>query len=123
MGYRSDVTIVIYPDPGEQKSERYDTLKVLMNTTFKSAYEEWDECFTWLDHPRVLQFQIQSIKWYPSYPDVQALTTMLDAIGEMEGYNYEFMRIGEDSDDIESNSRGDHLEYYVQLTRSIEVNL
>ena len=123
MGYRSDVTIVIYPDPGEQKSERYDTLKVLMNTTFKSAYEKWEEHFEWLDHPRVLQFQIEGIKWYPSYSDVQAITTMLDAIGEMEGYNYEFMRIGEDAEDIESNRRGDHLKYYLQLTRSIEVNI
>ena len=123
MGYRSDVTIVIYPDPGEQKSERYNTLKVLMNTTFKSAYEEWEKSFEWLDHPRVLQLQMEGIKWYTSYPDVQVITTMLDEIGEMEGYNYEFMRIGEDSDDIESNFRGEHLEYYLQLTRSIEVNL
>jgi len=48
---------------------------------------------------------------------------MMDAIGDMEGYNYEFMRVGEDYDDIEQNQRGNDLQYHISVSRSIEVDL
>jgi len=123
MGYRSDVTVLIYPDNGEQNEARYDTLKLLMNTTFKNVYEEFDEVFEWLDNHRVLKFAVESVKWYPSYPDVTGFQSMLDAIGDMEGYNYEFMRVGEDYDDTEQNHRGNDLQYHITVLRSIEVDL
>jgi hypothetical protein len=123
MGYRSDVTVLIYPDNGEQNAERYDTLKVLMNTTFKSTYEAWEDHFEWLDHHRVLKFAIESIKWYDSYPHIMNFQSMMDAIGDMEGYNYEYMRVGEDYDDIEQNQRGNDLQYHISVSRSIEVDL
>ena len=123
MGYRSDVTVLIYPDNGEQNEARYDMLKLVMNTTFKSAYEAWDDHFEWLDSHRVLKFAIESIKWYDSYPDVQNFARMLDDLGEMEGLNYEFMRVGEDYDDIEQQHRGNDLQYHISLARSIEVDL
>jgi len=123
MGYRSDVTVLIYPDNGEQNAERYDTLKVLMNTTFKLTYEEFESNFEWLDNHRVLKFAVESVKWYDSYPDVRDLHSMMDAIGDMEGYNYEFMRVGEDYDDIEQNQRGNDLQYHISVSRSIEVDL
>lgn len=123
MGYRSDVTVLIYPDNGEQNAERYDTLKVLMNTTFKNVYEEFDEAFEWLDRHRVLKFAVESVKWYENHPDVMDFQSMLDAIGDMEGFNYEFMRVGEDTDDIEQQQRGEDLQYHITLVRSIEVDL
>jgi len=123
MGYRSDVTVLIYPDNDEQNAERYDTLKVLMNTTFKLTYEEFESNFEWLDRHRVLKFATESVKWYDSYPDVRGLHSMMDAIGDMEGYNYEFMRVGEDYDDIEQNQRGNDLQYHISVSRSIEVDL
>jgi hypothetical protein len=123
MGYRSDVTVLIYPDNSEQNAERYDTLKVLMNTTFKLTYEEFESNFEWLDRRLVLKFEVTSIKWYDSYPDIMNFQSMLDAIGDMEGYNYEFMRVGEDYDDIEQNQRGNGLRYALSVTRTIEVDL
>jgi len=123
MGYRSDVTVLIYPDNGEQNAERYDMLKVLMNTTFKKIYEEFDEAFEWLDNHRVLKFAVESVKWYDSYPDVRDFQSMLEDISDMEGLNYEFMRVGEDYDDIEQNQRGDDLQYHISVSRSIEVDL
>jgi hypothetical protein len=123
MGYRSDVTVLIYPDNGEQNAERYDTLKVLMNTTFKETYEAWEDSFDWLDNHRVLKFAVESVKWYDSYPDVQNFARMLDDLGEMEGLNYEFMRVGEEYDDLEQAQRGNDLQYHLGLSRHIEVNL
>jgi hypothetical protein len=123
MGYRSAVTVLIYPDNGEQNAERYDMLKVLMNTTFKKIYEEFESNFEWLDRHRVLKFAVESVKWYDSYPDVRDFQSMLDDLGEMEGLNYEFMRVGEDYDDIEQNQRGNDLQYHISVSRSIEVDL
>jgi hypothetical protein len=123
MGYRSDVTVLIYPDNGEQNAERYDMLKVLMNTTFKETYEAWEDSFEWLDRHRVLKFATESVKWYDSYPDVMNFQSMLEDISDMEGLNYEFMRVGEDYDDTEQNHRGNDLQYHITLVRSIEVDL
>jgi hypothetical protein len=126
MGYRSDIAVVIYPDTGEQNEARYGALKLLMNTTFKTTYDTWsngDEDFEWHDNHRVLEFRTDSVKWYDSHPEVAAFHAMLDAIGEMEGYNYEFMRIGEDNDDVEEVQRGDDVQYHLGVKRTIEVNL
>jgi len=67
MGYRSSVTVVIYPDNGGRNETRYDMLKLLMNTTFKLTYEEFESNFEWLDSHRVLKFEATDVKWYDSY--------------------------------------------------------
>ena len=121
MGYRSDVAVVIYGD--DRNPEKYALLKTLMNTTFKVAYDEWSAYVTWHDTKCVLEFFIEDTKWYESYPDVIAFTTMLENLREIEGYNYEFVRIGEDDDDIERENHGDHGEYITRVNRSIEVEL
>jgi hypothetical protein len=121
MGYRSDVAVVIYGD--DRNPEKYALLKTLMNTTFKVAYDAWDASVTWHDTKHVLEFFIKDVKWYEGYPDVDAFTTMLENLKEIEGYNYEFVRIGENDDDIESNTHGDHSEWILSVNRSIEVEL
>jgi len=121
MGYRSDVATVIYGD--NRNPEKYALLKTLMNTTFKVAYDEWSADATWHDKKCVLEFFIEDVKWYESYPDVIAFTTMLENLQEIEGYNYEFLRVGEDDHDIESNSHGDQREGILRVNRSIEVDL
>ena len=122
MGYRSDVKALVYPLGGEHNLLQYEQLKLLMNTTFKDVYEAWgDDYFTWDDKHRVLKFSAESVKWYESYPDVAKFSPFLDALHDLE-YEYEFMRIGEDDDDIETNRTGDS-ESYMYVARTIEVNL
>ena len=121
MGYRSDVAVVIYGD--DRAAEKYALLKTLMNTTFKVAYDAWSACANWHDTKHVLEFFIEDTKWYESYPDVAAFITMLENLREIEGYNYEFMRVGEDDTDIEGESHGNQCEYLIRVTRSIEVEL
>jgi hypothetical protein len=124
MGYRSDVTVAIYPD--ERNQEKYDTLKVLMGTTFKDVM--FDDCMNWHDNKCALVYNIIDMKWYDSYPEVQAFLRMLASLaGETEdgigGYNYETVRLGEDADDTEQSQGGDYIEYCLSVTRDVSVDL
>lgn len=128
MGYRSNLMVLIYPDvptlDGEQ--EKYDQLKVLMGTTFKAVSDEFgDPYMKWIDADRVLKFDIHDVKWYPDYPDVKMFETMLStfADGEIEGYCTEFIRTGEEADDIEERSSGDNRQYFLSVRVSIDCNV
>lgn len=121
MGYRSDVSTVIYGD--DRAAEKYALLKTLMNTTFKVAYDSWSADAIWHDTKHVLEFKIEDVKWYESYADVAAFTQMLEDLQEIEGLNYEFVRIGEDDEDVERNNHGDGCEYITNVCRSIQVEL
>jgi len=126
MGYRSDVTALIYPDGGEHSALNYDKLKLLMNTTFKQVFDEWggerefSDGWEWNDNMLVLQFTATSVKWYDSYPEIEHFVKFLGEVQELE-YQYEFIRIGEDTDDIESDSTGD-ANHYLSVNRTIEVS-
>lgn len=121
MGYRSDVQALIYPQGGEHNLLNYDKLKTLMHTTFKDVYDYWqDPYFTWDDNHRVLSFEANSVKWYDSYPPVARFTKFLEEVHELE-YEYEFIRIGEDDTDIETDRSGDS-EGYMYVSRTIEVS-
>lgn len=121
MGYRSDVMALVYPASGSENLLNYDKLKTLMNTTFQDVFEAWgDDFFSWDDKHRVLKFAANSVKWYESYPDVALFTPFLDEVHKL-GYEYEFMRIGEDDTDVESMNSGD-AENYMYVERTIQVN-
>jgi hypothetical protein len=91
MGYRSDVAAVIYADDSdtveverqEHAREKYAVLKVLMNTRFK----------------------VDNIKWYEGYPEIDGFMKMLDSLEDM-GYVYEYLRVGEEPDDIDRKGNG-----------------
>ena len=126
MGYRSEVTALIYPAGGEHNLLEYDKLKLLMNTTFKELFDEWggerefEDGWEWDDNHRVLQFIATSVKWYDSYPEVQRFVKFLEEVHELE-YEYEFIRLGEEDDDVETDSTGD-ANGYLSVRRSIEVS-
>jgi len=121
MGYRSDVQAIIYPLGGEHNLLEYDKLKLLFNTTFKDVFEAWGEdYFSWNDAHRVLKFDANSVKWYDSYPEVQKLTQFLADVAALD-YQYEFIRLGEEDDDVEDDRTGD-AEGYMYINRSIEVS-
>ena len=121
MGYRSDVKALIYPVSSEHSLIEYDKLKLLMNTTFKNVLDSWgDESFTWDDKHRILMFNADSIKWYESFPEVASFPKFLEDVHELE-YEYEFIRLGEEDDDVEADSTGD-AQGYMYVSRSIEVS-
>lgn len=94
MGYRSQVAVkttaegfaVIQQRESEQKEPDLRLLKCAseIRCTSKGNYRiDWN----W-------------IKWYDSYPEIQYFMASLDKLEELE-IPYSFVRIGEDSDDIE----------------------
>lgn len=125
MGYQSDVMTLIYPDgPDEEENKAlYGQLKVLMATTFKDVSEEWGSRMTWLDKDRVLKFDIYNVKWYDSFADVQRFHAMLEQFGDISGYCTEFIRIGEDYDDVVVNRSGGGSKYYLNVRQSIDCDV
>ena len=129
MGYRSQVMALIYPESGDDKSAKYEQLKVLMATTFKEVTDEYfGRCMEWMEAARVLKFTMDDVKWYPSFPDVMAFEQMLSTFkgyddDDIKGYCTEFVRLGEESDDAEQTQTGDNNEYYLQVRRSIDCNV
>lgn len=133
MGYRSNLMVLIYPDVDkvEDEAPKYEQLKLLMGTTFKEVVDEYfGSCMTWMDSDHVLKFDIKDVKWYPSYPDVQMFEAMLstfkghtDDDEDIKGYCTEFVRIGEDTEDVEQVHTGDNNNYYLQVRREIDCNV
>jgi hypothetical protein len=97
--------------------DNYHALVTLMNTTFKDIVDDFSEDMTLDPHHHVVDFVIDGVKWYPSYPDVAAFEKMLDEVAEL-GFCYEFVRVGEDHNDIEMRGSA-HNNGYLGVTTSI----
>lgn len=128
MGYRSDVMLVIYPDAEDSEEYKmlYAQLKVLMATQFKDLVDNgFSTCMTWVDSDCTLKFDMQGVKWYDSYPDVRAFEAMLSGFNtdEIPGYCTEFIRIGEDDNDVQVERSGENNQYYLGVRRSIDCNV
>jgi hypothetical protein len=145
MGYRSQVRSLIYGDPalicalvaadaltgkgGIALNNFGDSLKRYSFTT--SVY---DNEATNAQKPdanggrnliyRDVEFQCLDLcgdfwKWYPDYPDVMAWENLLIRAAEM-GLNTEFVRIGEEDDDVEiRRDLPDEGDYLIGVSRSI----
>lgn len=133
MGYRSQVTAVIYPAIPEDplgieefkayETEKYNALRLLMGTTFAQIMdmEDWfGKHAEWDDRHRRLVFEMQDTKWYDGYEDVQAFEAMLIEVAEL-GYCSEIMRVGEETNDIEHRTNGDGVQYVLNVSREITI--
>ena len=108
MGYRSDVTIVMYP----KRKEDFALLKLYADETFPDKFEVHycDARSQQSEGFRYLMLEFDSIKWYEGYESVDVYTrafskwdTMFRGEAEPDDeplFHYEFVRIGEDYDDI-----------------------
>jgi hypothetical protein len=125
--------VLIYPDVDKVGDEpaKYEQLKLLMGTTFKQITEAYfGACMTWLDSDHVLKFEINDVKWYPNYAHVQMFEKMLgtfkgsgDDAEDITGYCTEFVRIGEESDDVDEVHTGHNNHYYLSVRREIDCNV
>jgi hypothetical protein len=135
MGYRSNVTAVIYPaeptDPlgpdayKEYETEKYNALRFLMGTKFEQLMDMQSGWFgsnaQWDDRNKRLVFEMQDVKWYEGYDDVKAFDAMLIEVTEL-GYCSEFIRIGEEINDIESRYEGEGVKYLLNVQRTITID-
>ena len=136
MGYRSDVTIVMYP----RLDDDYPMLKLFVEENLPHKFEEHEEERSFADVVflkggstvfRYLLLEFNGIKWYEGYEEVDVYTRLFseweakfrDVSGDNEPlFHYEFMRIGEEAEDIyyECSSFADHI---LELERKAYINL
>ena len=122
MGYRSDVHALFYTT----EKEDLPVLKLYMDENYPKDF---------LPEPKYVEGEYLwgyemvcgGVKWYSGYEDVQefdAFKTKYQAlIDEQEGsrrWKFEFVRVGEDTDDIEREQHDS--EYVLSVRRIIEAD-
>ena len=127
MGYRSDVVLVMYA----LEDKDYPALQVWFSQ-FEHEIAELglDGNFRNIYMPATTEnqaiiFEAMDVKWYDSFPSIQfmnALLTKFKNAFQTEAtealYNYEFIRIGEDTTDIEEDCGNDGFNL-IGVSRSI----
>ena len=121
MGYRSNVMAVFYTyDPIE-----YPSIKLFIDEHIPEWFrgDEYMSTFTGSNNLQGIKFDLQDVKWYESYPDVQGFEQALKKFEKLadEGskWNWEFVRIGEETQDVEERW-GDHSHNLLHVSRTIE---
>ena len=127
MGYRSDVTAVFYVS----KVEQFPLLKLWLIENF--PMDTFHDNIRWFDRGMVLEGK--SVKWYSDYDEVKAFDKAVEAYeeliaefddSEVEGqptFCYEFVRIGEELDDVEATESGYLNEGLISVNRTITVEV
>lgn len=126
MGYRSEVKAVFYTASREQ----YPALKLYMEANFP---KQWELEAMESNHYYGYIFSAGDVKWYDGYPDVIAFNEFVAAYTELinggaEGvelipWAYEFVRIGEDSNDVECTTEGEDPAYVLSVSREIQLDI
>jgi hypothetical protein len=119
MGYRSNVKAVFYTSDKEQ----WPALRLFVDENFP---EEFKYCLEVIGSSTYCGyvFSCEDVKWYDSYPDVIAYNKFVADYEELiDGeaglpWVYEFIRIGEDTDDIETTQAG-NADYVICVSREI----
>jgi hypothetical protein len=109
MGYRSQVGYLIV----FTEQQVYDQFKVQykLDPDYDHCREDEPQSLEFNDNELHVRFEAEDVKWYESYPYVIAHHKLLDLADEYaEKYNcvsWCFVRIGEESGDIETRYGGD----------------
>ena len=126
MGYRSDVMAVFYTyDPNE-----YPAMKLFIDENVPEFFrsDEYVRVFGGRDNSNVnklhgIKFTMNGMKWYPSYPDVQAFEEAIRKFEKLsdggDKWLWEFVRLGEEVEDVEERSCSES-ESLLYVVRSIE---
>lgn len=102
MGYRSNVRCIIYG--AEDILDAFVTARRITNSDLPEWMHEYVSTY-FIDIHRTLlkvyDFKIEDVKWYGGYPDVDVAEAFFQAAREFDGLEVEFVRVGEDMDDID----------------------
>ena len=131
MGYRSDVTIIMYPSADHR--DKFAALKLYVDENLPDEFKVIGE-----GDRRYLHCYIDGVKWYDSYEEVDTYSKLFSEWDELfadpedpsakEGlqadtiFQYEFMRIGEDYEDVEYHQSygADHA---LNMSREVYIDL
>lgn len=127
MGYRSDVAYVIVFETVEDL-KRFTAVNQLIDERKKALEECRVEVGSSDDHP-LISFSANDVKWYESFPDVQAHHELLCYLDESDiNAGAYFVRIGEEMEDIEQKEHGDQSLIYeavdcIRIVRSVDLDV
>ena len=124
MGYRSDVMAAFYV----REARHLPILKIWLTANF--PMEQLGGCVRWFD--RGMVFEEDSVKWYDDYDDVKAFNEavkkyliLMDTESknptpdDFPVFSYEFVRLGENYDDIVTEYEGVDCECLLGVDRNI----
>jgi hypothetical protein len=123
MGYRSEVAYSIHFKDKDILNQFIALVMVKGGEEVKALKECEIECNVDSDVFKV-NFIAQDVKWYETYTEVQAHTWLMKFAVERFPADcaYEFVRIGEDSSDIEEEQGGVDFNYSIYVRRSLDVD-
>ena len=128
MGYRSDVTIIMYPSADHR--DKFAALKLFVDENLPDEFEVIGE-----GDRRYLHCYIDGVKWYDSYEEVSAYTKAFNEWDDMFAapddptrsehapiFHYEFMRVGEEYEDVvyDCSYGSDHA---LNMSREVYIDL
>ena len=119
MGYRSQVASIIYDTKENMdkfKADNSDGIKEL-ESHFENNNDEGLSYQSNSDHD-IIFLKGNDWKWYSTYTDVKAWHNLMNLAKE-KGLSVEFIRVGEDYEDIEVDYINDS-ECYLNVERFIE---
>lgn len=122
MGYRSEVAIAIY-GPEDVMVPMIVAQRMLKNSPLvvdKAHIER--RSYTQNGKPWLMLYAyFEWVKWYDNYPEAKAWKALLADISdncEDTGLAYEFVRVGENANDVQTKFGGD-VEFYLGVRSSI----
>jgi hypothetical protein len=119
MGYYSDVGFVVsvdnYSDTCDEETKNKFALAVgafkLLGDKFLQSF---DDQIGWRDGR--ITFYIGSVKWYDDYEDIKQFDAVWEALQEIDGVSGVYVRIGEETTDLEE-------EYFGEQPSFDEINM
>lgn len=129
MGYRSEVAWVLRFDNEEKLDAYINLLRYKNDEHINQALREIQRAENGNEH--LLFFHDDGLKWYDDFEDVKAHHFIMEHAVELYGEDesvqvgWRFIRVGEESDDIQEESGGDNddLWQYIYPTTHISNDL
>lgn len=121
MGYRSDVMALFYCN-----DTQWPAMKLFVDENFPEPLKSDLSMFKGRNISG-FKFSNEHVKWYDSYPEVQAFAMFMNKfqeIGDNEDlkWSYEFTRLGEQTDDIEE-TQSMYADGFLYVNRSIDMSI
>ena len=126
MGYRSDVMALFYTYEANELPAIKLFIDENMPELFRGEFEgnDYMSTFETTKGLRGIKFNIPSVKWYPSYPEVRQFEQALEKFKELSAevdskWCCEFVCVGEEVEDIEEH-QSYNAENLIYVSRTIE---
>jgi hypothetical protein len=121
MGYRSQVQSVIYANKEQMDAFKNKNKELL--TMLEDEFNDGSLEYKQKDDLDMIYLKGDCWKWYDDFKEVMGWHDLIDRADE-DGLCTEFVRAGEEPDDVVTDYRGkpDNLQYFIYPSTIIEAN-